>query len=104
MKRNWTPLAATLLLALPCLWIVGTTDWEQEGTLALIVGTVLSYIIVVVTLWRAHRQGRLLANRCRTCKGPMRLSQPGELSPPPGQTKLPDMIWRCHRCGRLELP
>lgn len=94
----------SILLVLPCLWIVMTAERSQEGTLELIVGTVLSYALVVGLMWYHQRQGLLLAHRCGTCKGPMRLSKVGELKPPRDMPDAPDRLWRCHRCGRLERP
>jgi hypothetical protein len=101
VRRNRGIWAFLVCLALPALWLAGTTSVEDARSVALVGGVIATAGLTLAIAWRTHLAGALLANRCATCGHTMCYTRPGEVKPPAGSTATKNCFWRCRHCGRL---
>ena len=102
MKTNPAVWLLSALIFVPFLWLVASAPGEADTkSVVTSLGALVTGIVMVVLLWRGHRAGRWVANRCETCERPMRRIRPGEIRPPSGAALEISHRWRCIYCGRL---
>lgn len=103
MQRTYGIYVVSILLVLPAAWILATVDFGQGSDAAVLMSLVgVTAGGLIYYLWRSHRRGKLLPNRCLTCGRGVQRIKPGEIKPPPGAEETAAQLrWRCSHCGRL---